>query len=645
MSFFAPRIQGFACLVASACRGMRRILGRRLRLGIGARLAIAFAAVATLTVAANQIALHGSSLLRAIEEAPAQPWRAAHDPVTESLPTALDQFHAAVLGRAESAAPARVDAHENAAAAFESARQAYFEKLARVLDDSALLSLDGQAAAHVALAAELVRASDARRRLLTELRLELVALDERMQASIDRVWALFGRVVGREYLIEANRILDRMSEQLAELSSLDNYDASTVRRTAASESAFGVVLANNAVSIERAFGTEWLKQTRASFERAVWLRKLLVRSDEPRRKSFQDFEESRAALATVVRKMNVDFEAARAVSIARLQSAAALNEANARENERRARLAWLSAALLVLLLAITVSTVTSVVRPVRRLVTATRRLAEGHGDVAVPRGGIKELDTLAVSFNQMAEKLTAAQEVARQYHGQLEAKVAERTRQLQHLAAHDPLTRLPNRRQFLAELLVSLETAAAAGGATGVCFLDLDNFKNVNDSMGHVFGDRVLQAVAERLRSAVGDSGYCARLGGDEFTVVYERPSRPEDVERAADRLVRCFQEPLIVDGRELLMGLSVGASVYPAHGTDPEALLRAADAALFHAKSQGRSRVRMFSPDMLEAAATKFATEQGLRRAVDRGEFVLHFQPEASIASGRASVVEALLR
>jgi diguanylate cyclase (GGDEF)-like protein len=288
--------------------------------------------------------------------------------------------------------------------------------------------------------------------------------------------------------------------------------------------------------------------------------------------------------------------------------------------------------------------VRSVVLPVRRLVRATERLAQGENGVSVPRGGAKELDTLAVAFNQMAERLSAAQEIARQYHGQLEAKVEERTRQLKHLAAHDPLTRLPNRRQFLLQLHETLACATADGALTGVFFLDLDHFKNVNDSMGHVFGDRVLQAVAERLRATVGDFGYCARLGGDEFTVVCASARHAEEIERVAHRIVGSFQEPLVVDGRELLMGLSLGASVFPDHGREPEGLLRAADAALFHAKAQGRSRVRVFSPELLEAAAARFATEQGLRRAVERGEFELHFQPEVDIASGEVGVVEALL-
>jgi diguanylate cyclase (GGDEF)-like protein len=283
--------------------------------------------------------------------------------------------------------------------------------------------------------------------------------------------------------------------------------------------------------------------------------------------------------------------------------------------------------------------------PVRRLLQATRRLAQGETGVVVPRGGIKELDSLAVSFNHMAEQLTTAQALARQYHGQLEAKVEERTRQLQHLAEHDPLTRLPNRRQLFSQLNLALKRAGQRKELVGVFFLDLDHFKYINDSMGHLFGDRVLQTIAERLRGAVADFGFSARLGGDEFMVLYERATRFDEVQRAGDLLVHAFQEPLVVDGRELLISLSVGASVYPEHGRDPESLLRAADAALFRAKANGRSQLSMFSPDLLEAAASKFATEQGLRRAVERGEFELVFQPEFNLTTMETGPVEALLR
>jgi diguanylate cyclase (GGDEF)-like protein len=308
-------------------------------------------------------------------------------------------------------------------------------------------------------------------------------------------------------------------------------------------------------------------------------------------------------------------------------------------------LGWLTGSVLLLLLAISVSTVLSIGAPVRQLLQATRRLAKGETGVTVPRGGIKELDQLAVSFNHMAEQLASAQALARQYHGQLEAKVEERTRQLQHLAEHDPLTRLPNRRQLLAQLNNALARAAASDGLVGVYFLDLDHFKNINDSMGHVFGDRVLQTIGDRLRGIAKEFGLSARLGGDEFTVVYERATQMEEIQFAGQALVSAFQQPLLVDGRELLIGLSVGASVFPEHGRDPEALLRAADAALFRAKALGRSQFSMFSPDLLEVAASKFATEQGLRRAMERGEFELYFQPEVSIATLEAGLAEALLR
>jgi diguanylate cyclase (GGDEF)-like protein len=634
--------------MAAAALNWRRAVRRtpqESRFGIAARLSLAFGAVAVLTIAANKIAEHGSSLIHAIEQAPLAAPVVQYERSPEVLPAALDRFQQAALARADSEAATRAVPYEQATAALETARGTYFAALSPTLDARTLLDLDARVTAHREFGARLVRSADARRRLVNEFNIEFEAVDGRMKASLDRVWAIFGRTVGREYLVEANRILDEFGGHAADFSVLEGYDAATVRAVRAEEKAFAALLKANEESFNRVFGAEWLAQTRAGFERVIWLRALLVRTDSDRKATIESFSQGHAALSTQIRKTNSQFEAARAIETARRQSAVVLSVASAREQRQRTWLAWLSAGVLLLLFATTVSTVISVVKPVRRLVGATRRLAQGETGVIVPRGGIKELDTLAVSFNQMAERLEAAQELARQYHGQLEAKVEERTRQLQHLAAHDPLTRLPNRRQFLAQLQQTLTVAAATGAPVGVFFLDLDNFKNVNDSMGHVFGDRVLQAVAERLRGAVREFGYCARLGGDEFTVVCE-PVAPEcEIEHAAEKLVHSFQEPLVVDGRELLMGLSLGASFFPAHGREPETLLRAADAALFHAKAQGRSRVRIFSPELLEAAAARFATEQGLRRAVDRGEFELHFQPEVDLATGEASLVEALLR
>jgi diguanylate cyclase (GGDEF)-like protein len=637
-------IRSAADSIARACRRAAARMPRGRRLGIAARLAIAFLAVTVLAVAANQIAERGDSLLRALAEAPAA--TPAPDTRTDGLlPAALDRFQRTVLARVDSADAARRQALGEAEVGLEAARAAHLAALAPAIDATVLRGLDTQVVAHAQLGSQLVRSADTRRRLLAELDIEYEALDVRIKSSLDRVWAVFGKVIGRDYLLEASRTLDELGRYLDDLADLHGYGPGTVRAITLREKAFGALLAENEPSIERVLGANWLAQTRAGLERVVWLRDLLIRTDVQRKETSEAFAASHAELAAAIRKVDAQFESARALELARRQSAEVLSAVTEQERRHRVLLAWLSVIVLALLLFTIVTTVRAVVLPVRRLVRATERLAQGATHVSVPRGGAKELDTLAVAFNQMAERLTAAQEVARQYHGQLEAKVEERTRQLKHLAAHDPLTRLPNRRQFLVQLQDTLARAAAEGRLAGIFFLDLDHFKNVNDGMGHVFGDRVLQAVAERLRDTVGGFGYCARLGGDEFTVVCESARRAEDIEAAADRIVRSFQEPLLVDGRELLMGLSLGASIFPGHGRDPEGLLRAADAALFHAKAQGRSRVRTFSPELLEAAAARFATEQGLRRAVERGEFELHFQPEVDLATCEAGVVEALLR
>jgi diguanylate cyclase (GGDEF)-like protein len=255
------------------------------------------------------------------------------------------------------------------------------------------------------------------------------------------------------------------------------------------------------------------------------------------------------------------------------------------------------------------------------------------------------LRSVVSRYNAMAEKLRAAHTVTKEYQIELEVRVDERTRQLQHLAEHDPLTGLPNRRQLWTYLETAIRSAPR-DAQVAVFFLDLDNFKNINDSMGHAFGDLVLQGIAHRLREATGGpGGFASRLGGDEFTVVYGTPGGLADISRVGSELVSAFQRPMLIEGRELLVSISVGASVYPDHAQTPDALLRAADAALFSAKTSGRSRLGMFDREMLETASHKFQIEQGLRRAVDRGEFELHFQPEVSFDSLGTTVVEALLR
>ncbi|MEX2151125.1 MAG: EAL domain-containing protein [Steroidobacteraceae bacterium] len=614
-------------------------------LGIAPRLTIAFAAVATLAVVANVVSEHGLTIARTIENRYVASPSVESQPEADALPVALEQMHRATLARADQDDTQRERRYEEAVQALVAASEAHRSVLAPTLDPDSLVDLEMQAAAHIGLAEELVRASDSRRLLLLELGGELASLDTRVIASLDRTWRIVGRAPSREYLVDVNRLLDGMGARLVAFAVPQGYAAEDVRAMQRDEAALTALLRDNGPSIVRAEGQDWLDKMQRDLGRAGRLRNLLVRMDLKRESRIEEFTASHSALTAAIRKASASFEAAKAFASARRQSNDVLSAISEREGRRRTLFAWLSVGILLLLLATSVNTVVSVVRPVRRLLAATQRLAQGAANVTVPRGGIRELDQLAVSFNHMAEQLAAAQALASEYHGQLEAKVEKRTRQLLHLAEHDSLTRLPNRRQLLSHLDRALRSAAARNDLVGVLFLDLDHFKYVNDSMGHAFGDRVLQAIAERLSSTVGAAGFTARLGGDEFTVVYEGAAGVAQIQDAGESLVRAFQEPLFVDGRELLMSLSVGASVFPGHGRDPEALLRAADAALFRAKASGRSQLSMFSPELLDAATAKFATEQGLRRAVERGEFELFFQPEVEIATLETSLVESLLR
>jgi diguanylate cyclase (GGDEF)-like protein len=314
-------------------------------------------------------------------------------------------------------------------------------------------------------------------------------------------------------------------------------------------------------------------------------------------------------------------------------------------HSRRALAAWLSGGVLLLVVYISATTAVSIVRRVRRLSTAAARIAKGESGVTIPRGGIRELDTLALAINAIAAQLAAAQEAARDQQHLIEVKVAERTLQLQELAQLDPLTRLANRRHFFELLNGAIENATRENRFVGVFFLDIDNFKSMNDSLGHEFGDQVLQNIAKRLSESAHSFGFAARLGGDEFTVAYESASCVEDIRIAGLQLIGAFQEPILLDGRELIVSVSAGASVYPDHAQNADALLRAADAALYEAKAIGRSQLALFRPALLEAGTARFTTEQGLRRAIDRGEFELAFQPEVNLMTCEIEVVEALLR
>jgi len=214
-----------------------------------------------------------------------------------------------------------------------------------------------------------------------------------------------------------------------------------------------------------------------------------------------------------------------------------------------------------------------------------------------------------------------------------------------HLAHHDILTDLPNRVLLNDRITQAIALAKRRGTHLAVLFLDLDNFKRINDSLGHETGDKLLRSVALRLNACVRGSDTISRLGGDEFVVLVTEDKYAEDAVLTADKILAALAAPHAIDTHELHVTTSIGISVYPADGGDTETLIKNADTAMYHAKEMGRDNYQFFRHEMNVRAVERHVIESHLRHALERQEFVLHYQPKVNLATGAITGVEALLR
>ncbi len=278
--------------------------------------------------------------------------------------------------------------------------------------------------------------------------------------------------------------------------------------------------------------------------------------------------------------------------------------------------------------------------PISRLNDAVIAYGRGEDDVAIGVEADDEIGELARSFVEMRDNLRASRE------------------QICQLASQDALTGLPNRAMFVEFLKRSLARAARYDEILALFFIDLDNFKRVNDTLGHEVGDLLLQQVAERLRHTLRDSDLLAtsqaneeeahmvaRLGGDEFTVVLPQLRHQNDAAIVAERQLQALLQPFHIEGHEIHATISIGITVFPFDSRKPEELIMNADVAMYHAKNRGRNTYSYYSAAMNTAALERFTLEAELRRALERREFVLYYQPQVDARTEEIVGLEALVR
>jgi diguanylate cyclase (GGDEF)-like protein len=264
--------------------------------------------------------------------------------------------------------------------------------------------------------------------------------------------------------------------------------------------------------------------------------------------------------------------------------------------------------------------------PLQAAVESIDRVAAGTLEEITPTGEIREFTALAESVNAMT------------------AKFRESTSRLVQKAFHDPLTGLPNRALFMSRIQQALANARTRDGSVAVLFFDIDRFKVLNDTLGHGAGDRLLVVFARRLSTVVQGNRLFARLAGDEFILMVQGRAAGGEAMAVAESILDALKRPLIVHGHEMFVSCSIGIAVSEPTDTSTE-LLRKADIALYRAKARGRARYAVYDPEQDDTSVDRIDLDSQLRRAIERKQLLLRYQPEISLKTGAVLGMEALLR
>lgn len=619
-------------------RQLRLTLARRLWLGFGL---LSLVLLISVVVVERNMAVVDKNLTAIIETDEPQS-AAAYEMEINLIGTGF-----AVLGYLHDRDPAHLERIEDDARDFDRFQARYHELAEGELEKELAAAVDQGYAQFTALADDLIRIEDAQTAKLDVFLRNLdemdAILDEQMQANIDP-----GDPQGAHKLHAAHEMEINTNGMALGLGNyLRTHRAEYEQRVRKDEADFTHLIAVYEGLDLSPEERGWAADVRRLFEESVALATEIIVLDDAKEQGIASFIRVRRALDAL---LDDEIQA-----LAHAQLTAAKQEAASSIDFTR----LVAIAMLVGSLAIGGGAALIITRaiagPVRRLVAGAEEIGRGNLAHRIDVRSNDELGELASSFNRMAAKRQEADDALRKAQEELELRVEERKREIEerihaeetikHQAFHDPLTGLANRDLLNDHLELALARARREGHMVGVLYLDIDGFKDINDSAGHAMGDQVLVRVGERLAQVTRAGDIVARFGGDEFSIVLGQLNGIGDAVEVAGRVLEALREEGRPDDRRGPLTASIGIAVAPGDGDDAEALLAKADLAMYRVKGEGKNGSLLYQPGMQAEITARKVLEAELWSGMEKDEFVVYYQPQVDIASGRITGVEALVR